>query len=197
VELTAGVLYVAVVLMAGNRASEVTRRIHALVKGAPPRKEWLDINETIVEAIALTRGDAERNGVSLQTPLSRDVPPVPGDRIQLQQVILNLLVNAIEAMRDVDGRPRELPVDSRKHESSGVLVAVGDSGKGLGSGSLDRVFDAFYTTKPDGMGMGLAISRSIVAAHGARLWATATRPKARSLSSPCRPSRRRSCDRRR
>jgi NO-binding membrane sensor protein with MHYT domain len=160
----------------GNRASEVILRVRALVKGAPQRKTWWNINETILEVIALTRSEAQRSGVSIETHLSSDLPPVLGDRIQLQQVILNLLVNAIEAMSEVD-EPRELLVGSRKHESNSVLVAVRDSGTGLDLGSLDHVFDAFYTTKPDGMGMGLAICRSIIEAHGGRLWATPNDPR--------------------
>ena len=109
--------------------SEVILRVRALVKGAPPRKTWWNINETILEVIALTRSEAQRSGVSIATHLSSDLPPVLGDRIQLQQVILSLLVNAIEAMSEVDERPRELLVGSRKHESNSVLVAVRDSGR--------------------------------------------------------------------
>jgi signal transduction histidine kinase len=160
------------VISNGNRASEILQRIRALVKGAPPRKELLSINETILEAIGLVHGEMRRNQVLLQTQLSADLPPVPADRIQVQQVILNLIVNAIEAMSDVDGRPRHLLVDSQKDGSNCVLIAVRDSGKGLESGNLDRVFDAFHTTKPNGMGMGLAICRSIIVAHGGKLWAT-------------------------
>jgi signal transduction histidine kinase len=122
--------------------------------------------------MALTRSEMERNGVSLRTRLLSELSPVAGDRIQLQQLILNLLVNAIDAMKEVDERPRELLVWSQKHGMDSVLIAVHDSGTGLGSESLSRVFDAFYTTKLDGMGMGLAISRSIIEAHGGRLWAT-------------------------
>jgi signal transduction histidine kinase len=161
----------------GYRATEVIQRIRALVKGTPPRKEWLNINETILEVVALTRSEVQRNGISLQTRLFSDLPRVPGDRIQLQQVILNLFVNAIEAMSEVDERPRALLVVSRKDKSNSVLVEVQDSGTGLDPGSLSRVLDAFYTTKPDGMGVGLAISRSIIEAHGGRLWATHNAPK--------------------
>jgi signal transduction histidine kinase len=161
----------------GNRAGEVIQRIRALVKGAPPRKEWVNLNETISEVVDLTRSEVQRNRVSLQTQLSGDLPPVPADRIQLQQVILNLLVNAVEAMSKVDERPRELLVGSRKHEQDSVLVEVRDSGAGLGAEGLDRAFDAFYTTKADGMGMGLAICRSIIVAHGGRLWATHNAPQ--------------------
>jgi two-component system sensor kinase FixL len=160
-----------------NRASEVIGRIRALVRKAPPRKDQVDINETILEVIALTRGEAQRNGVSLQTRLSSGLPLILGDRIQLQQVILNLIMNAIEAMNGFGEGSRELLVGSEQDDSNGVLVAVQDSGAGLDSESLDHLFDAFYTTKPGGIGMGLAISRSIIEAHGGRLWATPNVPR--------------------
>ena len=159
-------------IMNGHRASEVLQRIRALIGGSPPRKEQFNINEMIVEAVALTRVEVERHNVSLQVQLSDELPSVPGDRIQLQQVILNLLVNAIEAMRDSKEQQRNLLVSSRKNDSNSVLVAVRDSGPGLALEDLDRVFEAFHTTKADGMGMGLAISRSIITAHEGRLWAT-------------------------
>jgi two-component system, LuxR family, sensor kinase FixL len=155
----------------GHRASEVIGRVRALVKKSPPRKDWLDINETILEVIALARSDVHGNRVALQTNLSDDVPLMLGDRIQLQQVILNLIVNAIEAVSGVSDGPREILVSSGKYESNGVVVAVQDSGIGLTAESLEHLFDAFFTTKPSGMGMGLAISRSIIEAHGGRLWA--------------------------
>jgi signal transduction histidine kinase len=132
----------------------------------------VDINETIVEVVALTRGEVQRHRVSLQTRLARDLPLVVGDRIQLQQVLLNLIVNAIEAMSGAGAETRELLVGSRRDDATGVLVAVQDSGPGLSSDSLDHLFEAFYTTKSEGIGMGLAISRAIVEAHGGRLWAT-------------------------
>jgi two-component system, LuxR family, sensor kinase FixL len=156
----------------GHRASEVIGRVRALVKKSPPRQDWLDINETILEVIALARSDVHGNRVALQTQLSDDVPRILGDRIQLQQVILNLIVNAIEAMSGVSDGPREILVSSGKYESNGVVVAVQDSGIGLAAESLEHLFDAFFTTKPSGMGMGLAISRTIIEAHGGRLWAT-------------------------
>jgi signal transduction histidine kinase len=161
----------------GSRASEVIDRIRALVKKAPPRKDRLDINEIILEVIALTRSEVHRNRVALQVPLLSDLPPISGDRIQLQQVILNLIINAIEAMSGVDEGPREVLVGSRKDDLDGVLVAVRDSGPGLDAEHLDHLFDAFYTTKPNGLGMGLAISRSIIEAHGGRLWATPNVPR--------------------
>jgi PAS domain S-box-containing protein len=157
----------------GHRASEIIGRIRAFVKKAPPQKAWLNINETILEVIALARSEVQGNSVSLQTQLSDDVPLILGDRIQLQQVILNLINNAIEAMSGADNGPRELQVGSAKEERQGVRVAVRDSGPGLDPESFNQIFTAFYTTKPQGMGMGLAISRSIVEAHGGRLWVTA------------------------
>ncbi len=160
----------------GHRAGEIIGRIRGLVKKAPPRKEWLDVNETIREVIALARSEVQRNGVVLEAQFPDDVPPVLADRIQMQQVILNLMINAIEAMSGNGEGPRELWVSSQKVESKEVLIAMRDSGPGLDPRSLDRLFHAFYTTKPQGMGMGLAISRSIVEAHGGRLWATANAP---------------------
>jgi signal transduction histidine kinase len=121
----------------------------------------------------LARSEAQGNRIALQTQLSDDMPLILGDRIQLQQVILNLIINAIEAMSGVGEGPRELQVSSGKDDSQGALVAVRDSGPGLDPKSLDHLFTAFFTTKPKGMGMGLAISRSIIEAHGGRLWATA------------------------
>jgi two-component system sensor kinase FixL len=163
----------ALIIADSHRASEIIGRIRALAKKAPPRKDWLDINETILEVIALARSEAQGNRIALQTQLSDDLPLILGDRIQLQQVILNLIINAIEAMNGVAEGPRELKVGSGKDDSQGVRVAVRDSGPGLDLESLDHLFTAFYTTKPQGMGMGLAISRSIIEAHGGRLWATA------------------------
>jgi signal transduction histidine kinase len=160
-----------------NRADEILRRIRALVKGTAIRKDWLNINETISDTIALMHNDMRQNGVSLRTTFSPDLPPVQGDRIQLQQVILNLLCNAIEAMSNVDEQTRELFVSSQAYESGGVLIVVRDSGTGLNPESLERVFDAFHTTKPNGMGMGLAICRAIVASHGGKLWAAPNAPQ--------------------
>ena len=164
------------VIAEGHRASEIIGRIRALAKKAPLRKDWLDVNETIHEVIALAHSEVQRNGVALETQLSEDVPVILADRIQLQQVILNLMMNAIEAMTGAGEGPRELLVRSGTDESQGVLVSVHDSGPGLDPKSFDHLFDAFYTTKPQGLGMGLAISRSIVEAHGGRLWATTNEP---------------------
>jgi PAS domain S-box-containing protein len=156
----------------GYRAGEIIGRIRALAKKAPSRKDWIDVNETILEVIALARSEVHSNGVSLQTRLGDGMPLILGDRIQLQQVILNLIINAIEAMSGVSENPRELVVRSEKDGSQGVLIAVRDLGPGLDPESLDHLFTAFFTTKAKGMGMGLAISRSIIEAHGGRLWAT-------------------------
>src|ERR1700730_5498195 len=162
----------------GKRAADVIRRIRTLIiKQVATRNDLLDINEAILDVIALTRSEVLRNGVSLRTLLAQDLPLVQGDRVQVQQVMLNLIVNAVQAMSAVSGRSRELLIGSGNNASTGVLVTVRDSGPGLNPESFDHVFDAFYTTKPGGMGMGLSISRSIVEAHGGQLWATANVPQ--------------------
>jgi PAS domain S-box-containing protein len=181
----------------GNRAGEIIGRIRALAKKAPPKRDWLDLNETIGEVIAMAHSEVQRNRVLLQTKLANDLPLILGDRIQLQQVILNLLMNAIEAMSGLGEGPRELWVSSEKvteiqgeskeeryedralaePEWTHVLMTVRDSGPGLDPQRLNRLFDAFYTTKPQGLGLGLAISRSIIEAHGGRLWAKANAPR--------------------
>jgi signal transduction histidine kinase len=156
----------------GNRAGEVITRIRSLVKKSASAKARFDLNETIQEVLLITNAEARRHRVLVRTELAADLPPVRGDRVQLQQVTLNLVMNGIEAMKGVTGRPRELLIRSRPEASSQVLVAVQDNGIGLDEQSLERVFEAFYTTRPDGMGMGLSISRSIIEAHGGRLWTT-------------------------
>jgi signal transduction histidine kinase len=153
----------------GNRGSEVIARIRALVKKEPTPKELLDINEVVLETIALTR--VYLQGASLQTDLARDRLSVLADRVQLQQVLLNLIVNALDAMKTVADRPRRLLIQTADHEGSHLVVAIQDSGIGLDQKHMEQIFEAFYTTKPQGMGMGLAISRSIVEDHGGRLWA--------------------------
>jgi C4-dicarboxylate-specific signal transduction histidine kinase len=161
----------------GIRAGDVIGRIRALVKKMPLRHDRLDINEAILEVIELTRSELVRKGVSLQTRLAKDLPLIPGDRIQLQQVILNLIINAVEAMSDVHQGSRELLISTAEEKSNGVRVEVRDSGPGLSPESHKRLFDPFYTTKPDGMGMGLSICRSIIEAHGGRVWATENLPQ--------------------
>jgi PAS domain S-box-containing protein len=160
-----------------NRASEVIDRIRAFIKKAPPRMDSLEINDAILEVIALTRSEAVRNGISVQTQLAEGLPPIHGDRVQLQQVVLNLIINAQEAMSGLGEGARELLISTAKAKSDGVFVVVRDSGPGLSPTNLERVFEAFYTTKSDGLGMGLSICRSIIEAHGGRLWATASEPQ--------------------
>jgi signal transduction histidine kinase len=165
------------IVEAGHRAGEIVDRISGLIKKAPARKECLDINAGIREVIELTRGESVKNGISMQAHLADGLPLIEGDRVQLQQVILNLIVNAIQAMSGASDGTRGLLVSSRKADRGGVLVGVRDSGPGLAPETLEHVFDAFYTTKPDGMGMGLSICRSIIEAHGGRLWATRCKPQ--------------------
>lgn len=159
------------------RASEVISRIRTLVKKAPPRSDLVNLNKVIVEVFALAQSEARRNRVLLKQQLEDDLPFVRGDRVQLQQVILNLIVNGLEAIAKSKEGARELIVISKQDEVGKVTIAVSDSGEGLDPANLDHVFDAFFTTKPDGMGMGLAISRTIIEAHGGRLWATSNSPK--------------------
>jgi signal transduction histidine kinase len=140
---------------------------------APPQKDWMDINEIIGEVIAFLRPELHAERVGVQMQLSDELPTVLGDRIQLQQVLLNIVMNAIEAIRGAGEGPRTLVLRTDKHDAQHILVAVQDSGPGIDAGHLDQPFEAFYSTKPRGLGMGLAISRSIIEAHGGRLWATA------------------------
>jgi len=161
----------------GNRAGDVIGRIRELIKKAPPRKDWVDINEAIDEVIELTRGEAMKSGASVQTALGEGLPLIEGDRVQLQQVALNLIMNAIQAMSaDAEG-PRELTITTAQAEPNEVLVAVKDTGPGLAPSSLEQLFAPFYTTKPDGLGMGLSICRSIIEAHRGRLWVTTNLPR--------------------
>jgi len=160
-----------------NRASEVIGRVRNLAKRAPAKEDWLSINETIIETTALVASEIQKNRIALRTRLSNDLPLIFGDRIQLQQLILNLTLNAIEAISAVAEGPRELVVSSAKDGSKVVLITIQDSGHGLEPGNVDHLFDAFYTTKLNGMGMGLAIGRSIIEAHGGRLWATPNTPR--------------------
>jgi C4-dicarboxylate-specific signal transduction histidine kinase len=155
-----------------KRASEVIGQIRALIKKEPPRKDDVEINKVILEVIALTRGELMKNGVSVQAQLAEGLPLIQGDRVQLQQVILNLILNAVQAMSGVTERSRELLISTEQEASGAVLVTVRDSGPGFSP--EDRLFEPFYTTKADGMGMGLSICRSIVDAHGGRIWASLT-----------------------
>jgi C4-dicarboxylate-specific signal transduction histidine kinase len=157
----------------GNRAGEIIARIRALFKKTELAKEPLDLNETIREIIVLARNEIAKQQVTLRLELPSDLPRVGGDRVQLQQVMLNLILNAIDAMATVQDRPRDLVIRTQNIEEREVMVTVRDTGIGLSRESIEQVFEAFHTTKPGGLGMGLSISRSIVENHAGRLWATA------------------------
>ena len=159
-----------------DRAANVLSGIRALVKKAPPRRESFDINEAIRDVIVITRGEAVKNRISVEAQLAERLPLIKGDRVQLQQVILNLIINAIEAMSGVVEGRRELVIKTAKSDTDFVSIAVQDSGPGLDLENPNRAFATFYTTKPEGLGMGLSISRSIIEAHGGRLWASANVP---------------------
>jgi C4-dicarboxylate-specific signal transduction histidine kinase len=153
-----------------NRASSVVKRIRTLLKKADPELQPLDMNEVIREVLGLAHNELMTAGIAVHTEVTTDVPTVLGDRVQLQQVILNLIINAIDAMNTITERPRTLLIKTAKH-AEGALIRVQDSGRGFDPEQAERIFEAFFTTKPEGIGMGLAISRSIVEAHGGRLWA--------------------------
>ena len=159
-----------------DRAGQIIDRIRDHIKKAPPRKDRFDLNEAIDEVIGLARSAIAKNGVSVQTHLTKGLL-VQGDRVQLQQVVLNLILNAVEAMSAVDEGARELLLSTEQSETYGVLVAVRDSGPGIDPERREHVFDAFYTTKSSGVGMGLSICRSIISAHGGRLWVDENEPR--------------------
>jgi PAS domain S-box-containing protein len=156
----------------GLRAAEVIESIRAMFKNADQEKTPIDINKLVRDMLGLMLGELRANHVSVETKLDDNLPDVRGNRVQLQQVILNLIRNAIEAMRSVTNRARVLRIGSAIHERDGVLVSVEDSGTGLNPKDTARIFDSFFTTKPQGTGMGLSISRSIIQGHQGRLWAT-------------------------
>jgi PAS domain S-box-containing protein len=161
----------------GDRAGDVVNRIRNIVKKAPPRIEPLHLNEVIGEVIELTRSEAMKSDVAVQTQFAENLSAVTGDQTQLQQVILNLILNAVQAMSESGLDVRELQISTEANQPDGVIVSVRDSGPGIRQENLDRLFDPFYTTKSTGMGMGLAICRSIVEGHGGRIWATANIPR--------------------
>jgi signal transduction histidine kinase len=164
----------------GTRAAEIISRIRLLFKKGTSQRELVDLNEVIRETIALLRSEATRTSISVRTELAANFPQLMGDRVQLQQVLMNLIMNSIDAMKDVDGT-RELVIKSQRAEDEQVLVSVSDTGVGLPSQKADQIFDAFFTTKPHGTGMGLRISRSIAESHGGRLWAAGNSPRGASF----------------
>src|SRR2546427_1484048 len=159
-----------------TRAAEIISRIRLLFKKGTLERELVDVNEVIREMIVLLRSEATRYSIAVRTELSADLSPVMGDRVQLQQVLMNLTMNSIDAMKDMDGT-RELTINSRRSENEQLLVSVSDTGVGLPPQQADQIFNAFFTTKPNGTGMGLPISRSIVESHGGRLWAGDNSPR--------------------
>jgi C4-dicarboxylate-specific signal transduction histidine kinase len=159
------------------RAGDIVDRIRDQVRKTPPRKMGVDLNAAIVEVIALVRGELLKQRIEVRLHLGQGLPLVEGDRVQLQQVMLNLILNAIEAMTGVEAQPRELVIETGVHAGQSLVVAVSDSGTGLPPRSGERIFESFYTTKTDGVGIGLSICRSIVEAHGGRLWADSRQPR--------------------
>jgi C4-dicarboxylate-specific signal transduction histidine kinase len=161
----------------GLRAGDVIGRIRDLVKKAPQQRVALDVNAVVLEVIALTRVEATKNGVMVRTHLADGLPLIHADRIQLQQVILNLIINAVEAMSGMGDGKRELTISTGRNATNSVVVSVRDSGPGLDPKTKDHLFDTFFTTKSKGMGMGLAICHSIIERHGGRMWAGANEPR--------------------
>jgi NO-binding membrane sensor protein with MHYT domain/two-component sensor histidine kinase len=164
----------------GTRAAEIITRIRLLFKKGTPQRELLDVNEVIREMIGLLRSEVARNSISIRTELAADLPQVMGDRVQLQQVMMNLISNSVDAMNNVNGT-RELAIKSRRAENEQLMVSVSDTGVGLPPQQANQIFDAFFTTKVHGTGLGLSISRSIVASHNGRLWATDNSPRGASF----------------
>jgi signal transduction histidine kinase len=164
----------------GKRAAEIINRIRLLFKKGTPQRELLDVNEAVREMIVLLRSEAAQYSISVRTELAADLPQVMGDRVQLQQVMMNLISNSIDAMRDVDGT-RELAIKSRRADKEQLMVSVSDTGVGLPPQQAGQIFDAFFTTKVHGTGMGLSISRSIIESHSGRLWAADNSPRGASF----------------
>jgi C4-dicarboxylate-specific signal transduction histidine kinase len=163
-----------------TRAAGIISRVRLLFKKSTPQRELVDVNEAIREMVVLLRGEATRYNITVRVELAADLPRFMGDRVQLQQVLMNLIVNSIDAMKEVDGA-RELAVKSQRTEKEEVLVSVSDTGVGLPPQQADQIFNAFFTTKPHGTGMGLRISSSIVESHGGRLWAVDHSPRGASF----------------
>ena len=173
-----------------DRAGAVVSRMRALMQKASPRSERVDINEAVHEVIELTRGEAHKNGVSVKAEFAKGLPVITCDRVQLQQVVLNLILNALQAMGGDREGARQVLITTSQTESNDPCIGIQDTGPGLSSETLSRLFEPFYTTKPNGMGMGLAICRSIVEGHGGRLWASACQPHGAlfQFAIPARPS---------
>ncbi len=171
-----------------NRAAEIISRIRLVFQKRIPQWELVDMNEIIREMVALMRNEVARHFISVRTELAEDIPQVMGDRVQLQQVFMNLMINGIDAMKDMDGT-RELTIKAQRAENDQLMVSVSDTGVGLPSQQADQIFDAFFTTKLHGTGMGLRISRSIIESHGGRLWAADNSPRGASfyLTLPAHP----------
>jgi C4-dicarboxylate-specific signal transduction histidine kinase len=165
----------------GTRAAEIIRRIRLLFQKGTPQWQLVDVNEILGEMIVLLQGEAARYSISVQTELAADIPKIMGDRVPLQQVLMNLITNGIEAMKALDGM-RELAINSQRAENEQLLVSVCDTGVGLPPKQADQIFDAFFTTKPNGTGMGLRICRSIVESYGGRLWAGNNSPRGARFS---------------
>jgi C4-dicarboxylate-specific signal transduction histidine kinase len=168
------------ILEDGTRAAEIIGRIRLFFKKGTPQRELVDVNEVIQELIVLLRSHITRYVISVRMELAADLPQIRGDRVQLQQVMMNLMMNSIDAMKDVEGT-RELAIKSHRTGNEQLMVCVSDSGVGLPSQQADQIFHAFFTTKPDGIGMGLAICRSIVESHSGRLWAADNSPRGASF----------------
>jgi signal transduction histidine kinase len=164
-----------------KRAAEIVNRIRQLFKKGTSQRELVDVNEIIREMMVLLRGETRRYNIILATELTADLPQVMADRVQLQQVLMNLMINGIEAMKDTDGT-RELAIKSRRLQNEEIVVSVTDSGVGLPPQQKEQIFNSFFTTKPHGTGMGLRISRSIIESHGGRLWAADNSPRGASFS---------------
>ncbi len=156
----------------GRRASEIVLRVRSLTSRAAPQKTQLELNDVVNEVVALVQREVLHHRISLRLKLACELPPVLGDRVQLQQVLINLVINGIQAMADIGDDSRELLIESRRDKEGYVVVAVQDSGPGIDPANADRLFEAFFTTKSHGMGMGLSICRSIIEAHGGQLWAS-------------------------
>jgi len=164
----------------GTRAADIISRVRLLFQKGTPQWEGVRMNEVVSEMVGLLRGEATRYAISVRTDLPADLPQVMGDRVQLQQVMMNLMTNSIDAMKEVDGT-RDLSIKSQRADNDQVLVSVSDTGVGLPPGQADQIFNAFFTTKPHGTGMGLRVCRSIVESHGGRLWAADNSPHGASF----------------